>query len=125
MSGYRTRGQHSHAFDAVDELNAGTDGYVLTWSDSDGFPIWAPGGGATPHDLLDGDQNQDTLAGTVTAGDIIIGNSTPKWARLAKSTDGKVLTLASGLPSWQTPNIKARFYIPFGSGLPGGETYSP
>lgn len=38
---------------------------------------------ATPHDLLDGTVNADTLAGTVVRGDIIRGNSTPKWARLA------------------------------------------
>lgn len=37
------------------------------------------------------------------AGDIIYfsGNATP--ARLAKGSDGQVLTLASGLPSWATP----------------------
>ena len=42
----------------------------------------------------------DTLAAAVAAGDIIIGNATPKWARLAKGTDGQVLTLVSGLPAW-------------------------
>jgi hypothetical protein len=44
------------------------------------------GGGANA--LLDGSSHTDTLAGTVVRGDIIVGNSTPKWARFAKcSTD--------------------------------------
>lgn len=54
---------------------------------------------AVPHNLLSA-THTDTLAGTVTAGDIIYANSTPKWARLAKGTDGQVLTLAAGYPSW-------------------------
>ena len=35
-----------------------------------------------------------------TAGDIIIGGTSGAPTRLAKGTDGQVLTLASGLPSW-------------------------
>lgn len=38
-----------------------------------------------------------------TSGDIIYGASSGTPTRLAKSTDGKVLTLASGIPSWATP----------------------
>lgn len=33
--------------------------------------------------LLDGAVHTDTLAGTVARGDVIVGNSTPKWSRLA------------------------------------------
>ena len=40
------------------------------------------GGGANV-DLLDGSVHQDTLVGTVVLGDIIHGNVTPAWARLA------------------------------------------
>jgi hypothetical protein len=42
------------------------------------------------------------LADTVltTAGDVLYENNTPELARLPKGTDGDVLTLASGLPSW-------------------------
>lgn len=42
------------------------------------------------HTLL-GAKHSDTLAGTVVRGDVIIGNSTPKWARLALGASGAVL----------------------------------
>lgn len=42
----------------------------------------------------------DTLAGTVVRGDIIVGNSTPKWSRLAKGAAGTVLTMGANDPSW-------------------------
>lgn len=38
------------------------------------------------------------------AGDIIIGGTAGAATRLAKSTDGKVLTLVSGSPDWATPS---------------------
>jgi hypothetical protein len=53
----------------------------------------------TAHNLLSATHG-DTLTDSVVAGDIIYGNSTPKWARLAKGTDGQVLTLVSGYPAW-------------------------
>jgi len=34
------------------------------------------------------------------AGDIIYGDATPKWAKLAKGDNDEVLTLVAGLPSW-------------------------
>lgn len=43
------------------------------------------------HTLLDGDVHPDTLLGTVVRGDTVYGNSTPKWARLAKPTLASVL----------------------------------
>lgn len=55
----------------------------------------------TVHNLLSATHG-DTLADSVVAGDILIGNATPKWARLAKGTDGKFLKLVSGLPSWES-----------------------
>ena len=36
-----------------------------------------------------------------TAGDIIYGGTSGAPTRLAKGTDGKVLTLVSGIPSWE------------------------
>ena len=62
----------------------------------------------TPHDLLDGNIDQDTVAHTVVLGDTIAGNSTPKWQAIAGTTstqnqfyrqvgNGAV----SALPSWQ------------------------
>ena len=42
-------------------------------------------------------------------GDIIYASSATQLSRLAKGTDGQVLTLASGIPSWATnsPTVKA------------------
>lgn len=40
----------------------------------------------------------------VVSGDILYASGANTLAALAKSTDGKVLTLVSGLPSWQTPS---------------------
>ncbi len=58
------------------------------------------GGGGSNHDLLDGSVAQDTLAGTVVRGDIIVGNSTPKWARLAKGNSGDLLQMGANDPAW-------------------------
>lgn len=51
----------------------------------------------------------DSIYGTFTSpmsasGDIIYGGTAGAGTRLAKGTDGQVLTLASGLPSWATPS---------------------
>lgn len=44
------------------------------------------------------------MANPMTAsGDVIYGTTAGAPARLAKGTDGQVLTLASGLPSWAAP----------------------
>jgi len=47
--------------------------------------------------------HSDTLAGTVVRGDIIYGNATPKWARLAIGGAGTVLSSNGTDVSWQTP----------------------
>ena len=55
------------------------------------------GGVGTPSD------NTVTAAKTdlsIVAGDIIYGSGTDTWQRLAKGSDGQVLKLASGIPSW-------------------------
>jgi len=67
-------------------------GKLLT-SSASGVASW------TTPDLLS-ISHGDTLAGTVVAGDIIIGNATPKWARLAKGNNGEILSLVAGLPAW-------------------------
>lgn len=54
---------------------------------------------AAGHNILSA-THSDTLADTVVAGDLLIGNNTPKWARLAKSTNGFILRLVAGLPAW-------------------------
>jgi hypothetical protein len=44
----------------------------------------------------------DALAGTVVRGDMIYGNSTPAWARLAKGTTSQIMMMNSGAtePAW-------------------------
>ena len=59
------------------------------------------------HDLI-GVDHQDTLADTVIDGDVIIGNATPKWSRLAIAVPAanvrNVLGIDNGetRPSWKT-----------------------
>ena len=43
----------------------------------------------------------DTDPNDPVAGDIILANGTPEWIRLPKGDDDKILTMKSGLPSWQ------------------------
>jgi endosialidase-like protein len=68
---------------------------------------------ATPTNaLLDGAAHSDTLAGSVTRGDIIFGNSTPKWARKAVGTgvlvaDGTDVTGWTQAPTLTTPSMTA------------------
>ena len=42
----------------------------------------------------------DALSPMTTSGDILYGGASGTGTRLAKGTDGQILTLASGLPSW-------------------------
>jgi len=42
---------------------------------------------------------------SLVAGDTLYIDATPEVQRLAKGTDGDVLTLASGIPSWATPTV--------------------
>lgn len=80
----------------VKKLAVGTNGQVLKAASGQATGLqWAAdndsGGGGTPHDLLDGSVAQDTLAGTVVRGDVVVGNATPKWARVAKGAAGTAL----------------------------------
>jgi hypothetical protein len=63
-----------------------TAGQTRTWTSQD-----ASGTVAYISPLLDGVNNTDTLVGTVARGDLIVGNSTPKWARLPLGTSGYFL----------------------------------
>lgn len=75
----------------IAEADAAAAGTSLIYSHRDhkhGAPAtWK----ATAHNLLDGDRHGDTAAGTVARGDIVYGNSTPKWARLAKPSTASYL----------------------------------
>jgi len=67
-------------------------------------------GNVQPHDLLDGSQNQDTVANVVTAGDLIFGNGTPLWDVLPIGTPGQVLTQVGGFPAWADLPADVDFY---------------
>jgi hypothetical protein len=77
----------------------GTAGHVLTSGGAAAPPTWSAAG-STPHDLLDGVIDQDTLIGTVVRGDLIVGNSTPKWGRFAKGASGTILQMGANDPAW-------------------------
>lgn len=42
----------------------------------------------------------DTLADNVVAGDVLIGNATPKWARLPVGTQHQLFKMGAALPAW-------------------------
>ena len=55
-------------------------------------------------------------------GDIVYASSSSQLTRLGKATDGDVLTLASGIPSWATPTVGDITGVTAGTGLTGGGT---
>lgn len=64
-------------------VGGAADGEVLTRDAASTFGFkWSAAASGT-NALLDGANHTDTVAGTVVRGDIIVGNSTPKWARVA------------------------------------------
>ncbi|MBE3109701.1 MAG: hypothetical protein IMZ46_04160 [Acidobacteria bacterium] len=54
---------------------------------------------AQVHDILSTDHG-DTLPDAIEAGDILIGNATPKLARLAAAAEGQILEMGAALPGW-------------------------
>jgi hypothetical protein len=80
-------------------LSVGTNGQVLT-ADSTATTgtKWAAAP-VTAHNLLS-TSHGDSLAGTVARGDILRGNSTPAWSRLAIGASGRVLRSDGTDPSW-------------------------
>lgn len=82
----------------IQKADSSHDGYLssVDWSSFSTFS-----GGV--HNILSA-THTDTLADTVIQGDIIVGNATPKWARLAANATAikKYLqSVSSGIPSWQ------------------------
>lgn len=54
------------------------------------------------HNLLS-NVHPDTDPDTVTLGDLIYGGAGPEWMRLPIADTDKVLTVKSGIPSWEDP----------------------
>lgn len=71
---------------------------TLKYNNGSGWNELSTGGG-TSHAVLSS-THSDTLAGTVIRGDVLYGNSTPKWARLAVGTTGQVLQTNGTDVSW-------------------------
>lgn len=87
------------AVGAVLTIIATQEGYQAAFILGDGS---APDGTVptiTLHNLLSA-THPDTLAGTVVRGDLIVGNSTPKWARFAKGASGTILQMGANDPAW-------------------------
>ena len=59
---------------------------------------------AQAHGLLHAD-HADTLVGSVVRGDLIVGNTTPKWSRLAKGTQYTSLVMGADAPAWGQVNL--------------------
>ena len=89
-------------------------------NDGMGVLSWASSAPAAPHNILSA-THSDTLADTVILGDILAGNATPKWARIAGNTTLTRMFLrqtgtgaVSAVPAWDTlqaGDIPALSYI--------------
>lgn len=74
--------------------NYGTASNILKSGGSAAAPSWGT------INLLDSNSIGDTLTGTVVRGDLIVGNSTPKWSKFAIGASDRVLTSNGTDPSW-------------------------
>ena len=96
--------------DTGDRGIAGSDSGAQSYVADDYFEVWV----SSYYDGTDAflvEHNADgthketaldsIITGTEASGDIIYHNGTI-WTRLAKGSDGQVLSLSSGLPSWST-----------------------
>lgn len=69
---------------ADDRIPVGSNGQVLLADSTQALGVKWGAVSAGVNALLDGTNHTDTAAGTVVRGDLIVGNSTPAWARFAK-----------------------------------------
>ncbi|OGS07029.1 MAG: hypothetical protein A2270_06295 [Elusimicrobia bacterium RIFOXYA12_FULL_51_18] len=76
----------------------GVTGQVLTSNDAGANPSWQAVPAQTS--ALLSATHTDTLAAAVVRGDIMIGNATPKWARLAKGAQYTSLNMGASDPAW-------------------------
>lgn len=88
---------------AVGDLWIYTDGEGVRVIDNTGSMKSSGAGGSSSHAVLSS-THSDSVADTVVRGDVIVGNSTPAWARKAKGTIGQLFTMVDGNdPGWATP----------------------
>ena len=69
------------------------------WEEVDGDEYLTAAAAVAAYQPLDPDLTEIAALSNV-AGDVLYTDATPAWNRLAKGSDGQVLTLSSGLPSW-------------------------
>jgi hypothetical protein len=81
-----------------------------------GSPGGGGGGGSGPHTILSA-THTDSSAAACVAGDLIYGNGTPAWARLAKGTIGYVLMMGASYPAWSVPGSNLLYVNQAGHGL--------
>jgi len=83
--------------DAQINTTAGSSGNIVDSGVITGGSVGVVPGIA--HKLLSA-THDDTLAGTVVRGDLVVGNATPAWARLARPTIQSLLYMRSSDPAW-------------------------
>lgn len=57
-------------------------------------------GSVGTHNILSA-THPDSVIGAVVQGDIVIGNATPKWTRLARGADDQILKMNGNNPNWE------------------------
>ncbi|KHJ36584.1 hypothetical protein PBAC_32460 [Pedobacter glucosidilyticus] len=112
----------STAGNAVDIVSFYYNGSTYYWNVGQGYGTAAPAAAATnlatgvtgTLSIANGGTNAttkaaafDALSPMTASGDIIYGGTSGTGTRLGKGSDGQVLTLASGLPTWAAPTATA------------------
>jgi hypothetical protein len=84
-------------------LGIGSNGQVLTASGASPILAWQTFSAGSSHALLDGVIDNDTVAHTPVAGDLIYASGAGTWQSQAVGSTGQVQTVLSGRPAWQNP----------------------